>query len=185
MASTGVSSTNELSKFPPVQVAFTFSGTNLELILDNNAFFTSSETMMYLTVSDGQITTSYTNVPGMGPNGVGIYYLPVNFSSNTVHNVTVAIKGNFAGINVPAGETISGITTSKPNLLIMEGDSYTEGYNPTVTIYGYQSYWFDLGVATGTFGAEHVCPAQRCQRYRFLRHQWREWRFTLLDAGSV
>lgn len=140
----GISSTNEMKKFPPVQVAFDLTGTSCEVIVNNYDSPDNFLTVPYFTVSDGATTTSYTNVPYMGPSNTNTYSVPVSFSSSTTHHVRLSIKGNFGGVRVASGNTISASSPSpKPNLLIVEGDSYTEGYNPTVFVFGYPSFWFD------------------------------------------
>jgi lysophospholipase L1-like esterase len=140
----GISSTNDMKKFPPVQVGFDLTGTNFEVIINNYDYANNFTTMPYFTVSDGVTTTIYTNVPYLGPSNTNTYSVPVTFSSGGTHAVRLSVKGNFGGVRVAAGNTISASSSSaKPNLLIVEGDSYTEGYNPTVLIFGYPSYWFD------------------------------------------
>lgn len=131
-----------LGKFPPVQVSFDLTGTNLELIISPFDYVNNVWSQAYFTISDGVTTTSYTNVPNIGPGNW--FWVPIKFASNTTHHLTLSLKGNLVAVNVGAGNTISSHPLpSKPNLLIVEGDSYTEGYNPTVLVYGWPSFWYD------------------------------------------
>ena len=117
-----------LSAAPPVQVAFDFTGTNFELV---------TEAWM-VTIEDGTTITSVTNCPpiSLNPNR---WYFSVGFSSNLTHHLKLNVAGGFVGINVTNG-TITSRTLPKQNLLIVEGDSYTEGYHQYLTT----SYkWFD------------------------------------------
>ncbi|MEI9864592.1 MAG: hypothetical protein WDN00_08575 [Limisphaerales bacterium] len=145
VASTGISSKSELGKFPPVQVMFDVTGTSFELVLDSYDYVNDEQGIGYYTLSDGITTTSYTNSTYTGIAGYSPSYTLVTFASNGVHHMTLALKGNFAGVNVTVGNTVSQrVLSPKPNLLIVEGDSYTEGYNPSVSVFsGFQSFWFD------------------------------------------
>ena len=90
---------------------------------------------------DGVRTAYSTNaVAAPGYSQVTINY---SFANNTTHHVFLAIKGGFRGVTVSTGNTVTSYALPKPNLLIVEGDSYTEGYNPLVKVSGYQSFWFD------------------------------------------
>lgn len=142
VSSTGISSASELGKFPPVQARFDFTGTNCELIMDSFDYLNGVWSENYFTISDGTTNTPYNLVPAMGPGHQ--YFVQVSFSSNIVHHLTLSVKGNFVGINTTNGNSISTYSlTPKPNLLIMEGDSFTEGFNPNIYVYGYESLWFD------------------------------------------
>lgn len=146
--SAGISSTSELHKFPPQQLTFTLTGTNFEVYcLGYDPLSASDGQGITFTINDGTQTTSYTNAWAGHAGITGYRYVMVNFGSNIIHNITMAISGGFGGINTGAGNSIAQrILSPKPNLLIIEGDSYTEGYNPTVQ-YGYMnsysSWWFD------------------------------------------
>lgn len=142
ISSIGISSPSELAKFPPVQVSFDFTGTRCELLIDSYDYVNGVWSKAWFTLSDGVTTTAYTNIPDMGP-GNRPYYVPITFSSNTTHHLMLSVKGNFAGVNVSTGNTLAGRVLSKPNLLIVQGDSYTEGYNPTLWVFGYPNFWFD------------------------------------------
>ena len=117
-----------LSAAPPVQVAFDFTGTNFELVTE----------AWNLTIEDGITITSVTNCPQLylTPNRE---YFSVSFSSNITHHLQLNIQGGFVGINLTNG-SLTSRTLPKQNLLIVEGDSYTEGYHQYLTT----SYkWFD------------------------------------------
>lgn len=143
ISSIGISSATELSKFPPVQVSFDITGTSCELILNPYNYVGAADSMAYYTLSDGTTTTSYTNSAYVGWSGATPRYIPITFSSSTTHHMTLSLKGNFMGVNVASGNTLSSYALPKPNLLIVEGDSYTEGYNPNVLVNGFSSVWFD------------------------------------------
>jgi lysophospholipase L1-like esterase len=134
--------THDLVPFPPLQVSFDLTGTNCELLINSYNNVAGGWDMAYFTLSDGATTTIYTNIPDLGP-GSSPYYVNVAFGSNITHHLLLSIKGGFNGVNVSAGNVVALHTLSKPNLLIVEGDSYVQGFNPTLNVYGYNSYWFD------------------------------------------
>lgn len=140
---TGISSVPEMEKCPPVQVTFNFTGTNFELILDPFDSVAGAYSSPYFTLSDGQTTTIYTNMPRFAQNNGDIFYVPVSFGSNITHHLKFCLKGGFAGINVTNGAFAPYTLSPKPNLWIDGGDSYVEGYNPTVSVNNYASFWFD------------------------------------------
>lgn len=150
VSSYGINNASEMAKFPPVQVSFDLTGTNFWLMIDNRDYVNgttyvgSGQTTAYFTVTDGTTITAYTNVPQIGEGAAVPTSVLVSFANNTTHHVTVALKGNFAGVKVPAGATLSKtVVSTKPNLLIVLGDSFTEGYNAAANVYGWPSYWFD------------------------------------------
>ena len=66
---TGISSAGELDKCPPEQFTFSFTGTNFEIELNGfSGSVNGAWSSPYFTVSDGQATTSYTNVPAFARN---------------------------------------------------------------------------------------------------------------------
>ncbi len=86
------------------------------------------------------------------------YYIQVSFASNTTHHVRLNIAGTFYGLTIPATSTIVATTVAqKPNLLIVEGDSYTQGYHQDT---GWP-YWFDGWVwrLSGQFNNCVVVPS--------------------------
>lgn len=137
--SIGISSAAELAKFPPVQVFFSVTGTNFEMLINS----IGGGSVAYYTLSDGFTATHYTNSSFTG-GGTQPSYTIVTFATNTTHQLSLSIKGGFRGINTTNGNSVSSYSLDpRPNLLIMEGDSYTEGYNPSVLVFGHQSLWFD------------------------------------------
>lgn len=141
---TGISSIKELDKCPPEQFTFDFTGTNFEVILNPfSGTVDAAWASPYFTVSDGVMTTIYTNMPPYVRNNSDDFYTMVTFSSNILHHVSMAIKGGFMGINYTNGSFAATVPAVKPNLWIDGGDSYVEGYNPTVSVNGYSSFWFD------------------------------------------
>lgn len=145
--STGISSVDAMDKCPPVHVLFSFTGTNFEIQI--NPFTTTTNAAYstpYFTISDGQTTTSYTNMPPFTQSGSANAWVPIVFSSNITHHVTLVLKGGFAGVDYTNGSFAGYVPAAKPNLLIHFGDSYVEGYNPCVAL-GYYgnaaSFWFD------------------------------------------
>lgn len=141
--STGISSAAAVAKFPPIQVSFSLTGTNMEMLLDARDYPASTPLAAYFELSDGYTTTVYTDSPstiaGQTPK-----YITVLFATNTTHDIMLSLKGGLRSISVTNGNTLATkLLTPKPNLLIVQGDSYTEGYNPNFTFNGYQCYWFD------------------------------------------
>ena len=141
---TGISSVPEMDKCPPEQILFSFTGTNFELIINPfSSTVNGAYASPYFTLSDGQTTTIYTNMPPFVRNNSDIFYVPVTFGNNITHHLKLSLKGGFGGINVTSGSCSGYVPATKPNLWIDGGDSYVEGYNPTVSVDGSASFWFD------------------------------------------
>ncbi len=138
----GISSAPELTKTPPVQVRFNLTGTNFSFTYTPLNPWGSGLAAYWELRDNGVLLGSYTNQYGL-PYNDGLTTNTVSFASGGIHQLSLSIKGGFVGLNLLSGNTIAATTLPKPNLLIVEGDSYTEGYNPTVLIAGFQSSWFD------------------------------------------
>ncbi len=117
-----------LASAPPLQIAFDFTGTNFEVVVE----------AWMVTIEDGVTVTSVTNSPpiSLNPNKK---YFSVGFSSNILHHLMLNVSGGFVGINV-TNASITPRPLPRQNLLIVEGDSYTEGYHQYFTT-GYK--WYD------------------------------------------
>lgn len=111
----------------PVQVFFDFTGTNLEVVAEAWAG----------TMEDGQTETSITNYPNTATASVKTY-VQFSFGSNTLHHLHLNLDGAFYAVKTFG--TVTARTMPKQNLVIVLGDSYTQGYHE---YHGSGLYWFD------------------------------------------
>jgi lysophospholipase L1-like esterase len=159
--SKGISSASEMQKLPPVQVMFDVTGTSFELVMGSHDYINGTDERGYFTLSDGITTTLYTNSSYIGPATYIPNYTLVTFTNGGTHHMTLSVKGGFKGVNVTSATVSKRVLSPKPNLLIVLGDSYTEGYNPTVSVFGVvPSYWFDGWVWQLAQLASNTVPVQ-------------------------
>lgn len=138
----GISSAPELDKAPPVNVWFNFTGTNFEIELFPYSIGTYAYNPPYFEIMEGTNETFYTNAPPFVENNNNPFFVPVYLSQAGTHHLKLAVHGGFVGIDYTNGVLSAWTPALKPNAWLDCGDSYTEGYNPTVTVDGYGSYWF-------------------------------------------
>ena len=131
-----------LNTLPPVEMAFDFTGTNLELVYNNSKFSGGNGVSWEdFTITEGTNVTSRLACPEIPNNAV--QYTPVFFSQNITHHLTIRLLGAFYGINIKPGESITPRIMPKQNLLLVLGDSYVQGYSQSYPSPIYATSWLD------------------------------------------
>ena len=136
---------NNVYPLPPIEVKFDFTGTNFEVLLNNSYWPGNLNGNAHedFIITEGTNVTRRTDCPQILNNAVT--YVPVTFSQNITHHLTLRLIGSFYGINIKAGESITASTLPKYNLLLVNGDSYAQGYTLDYS-YGdgsQQNNWLD------------------------------------------
>lgn len=127
---TGIDSSYAQSLQPPVQVRFKLvNASNLEFNI-TGFNLTNAYRTPYFSISDGTTNTPITNSPVYVRNNGNTYFTRINFGTTNEHDITFWLSGGLAGVNTTNGTLLPWVPTNKPNLLIISGDSYTQGYLP-------------------------------------------------------